>query len=79
MKARLSGIALIAVMISTAWTLTFGQGAPQAAPAQGAQGGVRPSDGVEKPGRRRSRRRWPKWRATSPAHRHLDGLTEGSR
>jgi hypothetical protein len=35
MKARLSGIALIAVMISTAWTLTFGQGAPQTAPAQG--------------------------------------------
>ena len=39
MKARLSGIALIAVMISTAWTLTYGQGAPQATPAQGGGGG----------------------------------------
>ena len=47
MKARLSGIALIAVMISTGWTLTFGQGAPAppAAPAPGAQGGAQGGGG----------------------------------
>src|SRR6516164_1357000 len=39
MKARLTGIALIAVMVITGWSLlTFGQAAPQAAPAQGGQG-----------------------------------------
>src|SRR6187549_278855 len=45
MKARVTGIALIAALVSTGWTLTFAQGgAPQLPPAGGA--GAAPRGGA---------------------------------
>ena len=53
MKARVTGIALIAALVSTGWTLTFAQGgAPQLPPAGGAaqRGGGGAGAGAPAPG-----------------------------
>ena len=82
MKARLSGIALIAVMISTGWTLTFGQGAPAppAAPAPGAQGGAQGGGGQRGGALVEALEVVAVAEAAAQQllrHRHLDGLTDG--